>query len=385
MKRKIIYIILCFSLCISLQGNAQDSLSVDAIIKRIAEKQVDKDAFFMQDIFPSYITNKPQFKLKKKDNNSFYNALVGYTLNMLEDELNAGNRQIIDSIDNNSQKLFTHFKNTKGRETYNFWRTDSAYTFPYTWWISLIKKNANVADDLDCTVLCLLVSNTPDSTAAKVHTLMQQFVNNTAHPTKTTSADYKKYGAYSSWFGKNFPVVFDLCVLSNVLTFVQTYDLKWSKADSASLQLIIAALNKKNHIEKPLLVSPYYGRTSIILYHLARLMYVKPIPALEDLKDSLIQQALTAFDQTNDLLEKILLSNALYKWKATPPPMPSFTLKEIEQSDLPFFIGNIPSYLKYTYQKELVKKGIGLFYYYCPAFNDALLAEYLVLKSKAKR
>ncbi|MGN6617113.1 MAG: hypothetical protein ACTHJ5_08035, partial [Ilyomonas sp.] len=85
MKRKIIYIILCFSLCISLQGNAQDSLFVDAIIKRIAEKQVDKDAFFMQNIFPSYITNKPQFKLKKKDNNSFYNALVGYTLNMLED------------------------------------------------------------------------------------------------------------------------------------------------------------------------------------------------------------------------------------------------------------------------------------------------------------
>ena len=113
-------------------------------------------------------------------------------------------------------------------------------------------------------------------------------------------------------------------------------------------------------------------------------MYIKPIPAMEELKDTLIQQALTAFEQTNDPLEKILLSNALYKWNAAPPQMSSFTLNEIEQSNLPFFIGNIPSYLRYGYQKALVKKGIGLFYYYCPAFNDALLAEYMVLKSKAK-
>ena len=42
--------------------------------------------------------------------------------------------------------------------------------------------------------------------------------------------------AYSTWFGKKFPVVFDVSVLCNVLSFIQQNNLQWTKADSASLK-----------------------------------------------------------------------------------------------------------------------------------------------------
>ena len=50
----------------------------------------------------------------------------------------------------------------------------------------------------------------------------------------------------------------------------------------------------------------------------------------------------------------------------------------IEKNSMPFFIGNIPSYLKQPLRENMIDKNILLFYHYCPAWNDALLLEYLL-------
>ena len=174
----------------------------------------------------------------------------------------------------------------------------------------------------------------------------------------------------------------DVCVMSNVLSFVQAYDLTWSKADSASLDLIISSLNNKDHINNPVMIAPYYGGTSIILYHLARLMSIKPIPALERRKNSLVNDAIRQLEQTKSELEKIILSNALMKWNSNAL-VPSVITNEIEKSDLPFFVGNIPSIFPAAFQKPFAKKGIAVYYHYCPAYNNVLLLEYLVLKNES--
>ncbi len=373
----------CF-LLFALPSFSQDSLT-NFLVKRIAAQQMTTDAFFIKGIFPSYISNDEHFSNHQKDNNIFYNGLIGYTLKNIKPSLSENNQRLVDEMLDASRETFSHFKNQKGRDTYNFWRTDSTFVFPYTKWIHFVKKTPNLPDDMDDTVLSLFALGADDSDAEAVHQLMQHYINCDSNKVKIDEAAYQNIPAYSVWFGKKFPVVFDVCVMSNVLSFVQTHNIKWTAADSASLNVIITAIKNEDFINHSLEVSPYYGRTSIILYHLARLMSIKPIPELEAMKPNLIADAVNEFAATDNVLEKIILCSAIMKWGYNAP---AITLPEenkiervIEKNDMPFFIGNIPSYLQSGEKKFLLMNDMGLFYHYCPAYNDALLLEYLALKN----
>ncbi|MGI8952318.1 MAG: hypothetical protein ACR2FN_12145 [Chitinophagaceae bacterium] len=385
-KSNTLLIFITFSFCIfSNNIFSQDSALIHYLVQRIADQQIKQDNFFLTEIFPSYISNKEKFSSRKKDNNIFFSGLIIYTLKNIQKNLSKKDQLIIDTIFLRSKPLFAKFKNRKGRETYNFWRTDSAYNFPYTNWIRLIKKNTALPDDMDDTVFSLFALSASDSVAEQVHQLMQYYVNSDSSKVRIENSAYKNFQAYSTWFGKNFPVVFDICVMSNILSFVQSYNLNWAKADSASLQFILQVIQTKDYIKNPLLVSPYYGKTSIILYHLSRLMSIKNIPKLEQIKPYLIADAVNEFNQSKNILEKIILCSSIIKFGYNSPliSVPSINQikNEIEGNDFSFFIGNIPSYLSNTEKTILLEKNFGLFYHYCPAYNDALLLEYLVLKN----
>jgi len=371
-------LIIILSFTISLHALAQDSVLMNSLMHRIAMQQASENKFFIKGVFPSYITNQRHFKKQKKDNNIFFTALIDYTLQ------NLSAKQLMDtaqyqSIHTAALPAYTFFKNKKGRNTYNFWRTDTAYTFPYTGWIHKIKKNTALPDDMDDTVLSLLAQNADSATAAAVHAQMQLYSSNDKKKWKAIDKSYRKYGIYSVWYGRHFPVVMDVCVLSNVLYFVQHYNLQWTGADSASLQVIVQAIASGDYIKKPLSVSPYYGNTSVVLYHIARLMSSKPIPQLEALKVALITTAVNQFAHTNNPLEKAILCTAVMRLGYVPPTFEIPDIKAIEHNDLPFFIGNIPSYFPVFIKQLFYNKGWGLFYHYCPAYNDALFVEYLAL------
>jgi len=114
-------------------------------------------------------------------------------------------------------------------------------------------------------------------------------------------------------------------------------------------------------------------------------MSIKPIPELEKIKPYLIADAVNEFSATDNILEKIILCSAIIKWGYNPPPISipkeSDIERIIEKNNMPFFIGNIPSYLPEAERDFLLSNKLGLFYHYCPAYNDALLLEYLVLKN----
>ncbi len=366
-----------------VKAKAQHDSLVHHFLKRIEAEQKKPDDFFIDEIFPSYISSHETFNTKKKDNNIFYNGLIIYTLEKAKVHIVGNDRRLVEKIIADARQPFPKFKN-KRRNTYNFWRTDSAYAFPYTWWIRLLNQNAAPPDDMDDSVFGEFAMDEGHEYSKQLHFLMQRYVNIDTINFKSVEKKYKHIRFYSTWFGKNFPVVLDVSVLCNILSFVQEDNLKWTKSDSASLQLIRTAIDNNDIVDRPLSVSPYYGKTSIILYHLARLMSVKPIAELENVKPKLKELALQEFYKTHHSLEKIMLASALYKWGY---PAPEFKLpsthhleKEIEHNNFPFFIGNIPSYFAAGKREFLTKNKIGLFFHYCPAFNDALLIEYLTLK-----
>ena len=135
---------------------AQDSLLIHQLLQRIASQQERGDNGFIKGNFPSYISNTSSLKKKKQDDNVFFAALINYTLRRQYPSLSLRNCLLVDSIQQQSKNLYNHFQNKKGRLTYNFWRTDTAFLFPYTNWIHRIKKNTSLPDDMDDTVLSLL-------------------------------------------------------------------------------------------------------------------------------------------------------------------------------------------------------------------------------------
>lgn len=365
---------------ISLQSKAQDSISVDYLLDRIETQQLKHGTYFLEGIFPSYISAVKNFKTKKPDNTIFYNALIAYTLKKNYNRFTQEQKITSDSILARSIHALPKFKN-KNRNTYNFWRTDTATKFNYSWWLPIFKGNSSLPDDMDDTVLGLMMNEENKDSAEALHRLMQSYIN-LKPPLKTTYKIYQNDSAYSTWFGKKFPVVFDVSVMCNILSFIQENDLEWTKADSASLKHIIRTI-QRNDIEKhSLFISPYYGNVSIILYHLARLMSIKPISELEALKPNLIKTAQQHLSSSNNMLEKIMLSTALIKWNAKPAVLNiNFNdVSKIEKNNLPFFIGNIPSYFKQPWKGKFIALRLLMYYHYSPAWNDCLLLEYLLLK-----
>jgi hypothetical protein len=113
------------------------------------------------------------------------------------------------------------FKNRQGRDTYNFWRTDTPQIFPNAGWLNTFDKSQSLPDDLDDTVILLWAEEASRERAALVHDTMQLFANTKGKTVKNSLPAFKKLPAYSTWFGKKMPIDFDMAVLCNVYNSLQ--------------------------------------------------------------------------------------------------------------------------------------------------------------------
>jgi len=78
-------------------------------------------------------------------------------------------------------------------------------------------------------------------------------------------------------------------------------------------------LEERKHITAANYIAPHYVTLPVILYHVSRLMAVKPIPELEKLKPQLIEDAKQALLSSDNFLDQVLLSTSLLRWGASPP------------------------------------------------------------------
>lgn len=365
---------------------SQDTLIMTQLLNRIEALQAKESSVFPRGLFPSYRMYALNKDREKADGNIFFTGLIVMTLCDIRPQLTKEQVWIADRIIRNAEPTYQKFQNRKGRPTYNFWPTDTPRIFPNAGWMNLLDKSQALPDDLDDTVIMLLAMNAPDTTAKLVHELMQGFTNNGRKKVRNTFTNYRDIGAYSTWFGQKMPVDFDVCVLANVLYFVQRYNLPWTAADSASLHLIEKVLQEKKHITDAPYVSPHYNQLPNILYHLSRLMSVKPIPSLAQYKNSLIEQTREAFVKTGNFMDEVILGTALLRWNVTPPVLKTHTANSwedlAENGAFSFFIANMASMLPNPLKQWMGGAGVGKFYYNCPAYQDLLLLEYLAWKNK---
>jgi hypothetical protein len=315
----------------------------------------------------------------KNDPNVFFTGLIVHTLKKYQKQCTPYQQGLIQQIVKDGLSSVGLFKNKSGRDTYNFWRTDTPQIFPNAGLLNKFDKSQSLPDDFDDTVILLWAQEVTKERAAVVHDTMQLYANTKVKTIKNTLAPFKNLPAYSTWFGKKMPIDFDMAVLCNVLSFVNAYDLQWTASDSASLQLITTAIHKNWHVTKADFIAPHYAKPAVIMYHIARLLTAgnqQNIETLIALKPTLLKQTDSLLIISKDPLEAILLNTARVHFGGIPnDAYQTLDQVAIEQSKYPFFIANMASMLPSPIKRPLSKLAFAKFEYRCPAYNLALLWE----------
>lgn len=367
---------------------AADSLPTNQVLARIRYLQKMQSGDFPAGIFPAYREYNHR-TVAKADDNPFFTGLIALTLQNLRAYLSPAEQAVCDSICADAQPAYRLYRNKKGRPTWNFWRTNPTVVFPHSGWINLMNRTHALPDDIDDTNIILLASGAAGDTVKAVHGLMQAHTNTGKNRKKMRYKEYQGIEAYSTWFGISFPVDIDVCVLSNVLYTFLRYNIPFTHADSASLQFICTAIDNGHYITKPSYVSPHYARTPIILYHISRLMEAGRLEALEQRRPGLIAEARRQFDAAKNPVDKIMLATVLMRWGQAVPAMiwqvEAGIFPYFENNDFSFFVASMTSILPDPLRQWLGSTGTGRFFYYCPAYNDLLLLEYLVLQRRVEK
>jgi len=377
--------VICFSVS-HFTSKANDTLLATQLLERIKLLQPASAGVFPKGVFPSYRTYALNKDRQKADINIFFTGLISFTLQNLQNYFTPYQKKIATDIIMSANESAIKFKNQKGRDTYNFWPTDTSQIFPNSGWMNWFDKQQALPDDLDDTVILLMALNVTDSTAKIVHGIMQNFTNSGDKQINNTFKNYRTIPAYSTWFGNKMPVDFDVSVLSNVLYFVQRYNLDWTNADSSSVALICKTIEEKKHLTDAAYISPHYHSSAIIMYHLSRLMQIKLIPSLEKYRISLINDTRQLLATSDNFMDQVLLQTSLMRWGIRPQSITINSDKPlqiiIEDESFSFFIANMASMLPDQFKKVAGSLGVGKFYYYCPAYNNLLLLENIILQQQ---
>lgn len=307
----------------------------------------------------------------------FYPVLIARTLQENRAFFSSDDQSAIDEVVTAVIQRLPSYQNASGRLTYNFWPTDSTFVFHYN---GSTKEKRKLPDDLDDTALALLVSKASKTQADSAHAVMQGYTNRPGKRVRGAPRAYRKFQTYSTWYGKRFPVVFDVSVLLNVLDFVYHYDLPLTSADSAAIHLIAEMLERKDHLRKPKTLSPYYPQSSLILYHLARVIDRHDPAFLRDTKADLVAQGKQLMDKSEDVLERCILRLTLAKLGVESTlGEEAFTIESIRSSEFSFFHGNAPSYFPNIIRKPLDWLNLLEYKHYSEGHNLSILLEYLIL------
>ena len=347
---------------------------IDSLIGRISDLQVTgADTNYPAGLFPSQRAYLPGRKAAKADDNIFFTGLIAWTLKSIKTDLSAKNQAVVDAMMAKAAANYQRYRNKDGGPVYNFWQTQPSRHFPNSRYFSQRKKYI-IPDDLDDTAILYLSADFSDSLKLEVKKLMAENANGQKRRIRNTFRRYKKVPAYSTWFGKNMPVDFDICVQANGMRFVLDNQLELNQFDSATIWLMKDMLVARKHIKRPHYISPHYQNTSIILYHLARLVAAhSQHPLLVDFKPLLIKDLKREMQRTDNGMEKILLQTSLSRLNNSAGA--KIELRQEDWDDFYFFVANMTSVFPNPVKGIFANSRKTNFFYRSEAYYLTLLLE----------
>ncbi len=364
----------------------------DLVIQKLFDLQNNANRkYFDEGIFESTRENS-FWKYKRPDTNIFFTTLIVFYLQKIKDKVSVQSQELIEIICEKAKANYPKFKNKDGLNTYNFFKTVKSGHFPHG---NIMHRfeHFKIPDDVDDTAF--IYRTLPHSTSDALW-LQQKLAKHANLSTKKNTHTFKEYQnlrAYSTWFGKNMYVEFDVCILSNILSSLLSFGLTLDQHGQDSILYIKDVILSNKHIDYPFRVAHCYPRTIVIIYHVARLMANHSIEILEDCRPILIKNILDLLKQKQHFLDEIVLIISLLNLDISYQFQLKSKIKilqnQIESSlktapdfgEFYFFIGGMMTSFENKLSYYLAKQKYFHLYWRSEAFNWAIMAEFLVLTS----
>jgi hypothetical protein len=259
---------------------------------------------------------------------------------------------------------------------------------PHTYYFKYLKSVFGQGEDADDSVMILMAADNDDSNNAVLKKKLIDVSNLSKKKIISTYKKYRSYPAYSTYLGERMTPDFDFAVHCNVLYFVFDKKLPLVKQDSATIHLLAEMLKHGEYMKAPTYLSPYYVKSSILIYHVARLIGAFHIPELEKYKPQLIEDARKLLETSNNVMDQIILRTSLLRLGADAPPLNIGSINEFEKSNQKqyiFFQARAAFSYPTPFKQIFLHWSYITYYFYCPAYNKILWLEYLSLHSIERR
>lgn len=386
MKKTLIILVFIFAAQAGIAGQ-NDTLLITALLKDIAAEQVTADGEFYKGTFPSFRECGGAPHNYQPDNNVFFTAIAAFAFRNMLPELSASNKQLAGQIIKNAASGYPYYKNQFGDPFYNFWPVH-APLLPHSYYFKYLNSVFAQGEDADDSVMILMTDNNDDSTNKILKQRLIE-VSNLSENRQIIST-YKKYRnipAYSTYLGKRMTPDFDFAVHCNIMYFMFDKHLPFTTQDSATLHLIELMVSERAYMKAPVYLSPYYVKSSILIYHLTRLMGAFNIPELEKYKPQIVEDINSLLASSNNVMDQIILRTSLLRLGEKAPELNLKSIPEFEKSNQRqyiFFQARAAFSYPTPFKQVFLNWSYITYYFYCPAYNKALWLEYLVEKNKKR-
>lgn len=366
--------------------NKVNEMLIDSLVELISKEQIlEKKDFYPGMIYSYRGLAAPPYNYQP-DNNIFFSAISAFTLRNLKVRLKQKNQNTIDSVIAKIAANYPRFQNKKKLPYYNFWPT-GAPIMPNSLFFKYLSAIFSQGEDADDSVMILMTSKTTDSINAILKNRINELSNlgSANRKIKSTLKRYKKIPAYSTYLGGKMPVDFDFAVQCNLLYFTYDQNLPFSEQDKGTIQLISKMVEDRLYMKRPTYIAPYYVESSILLYHLTRLMSAFHPAELEIYKTQLISDLQYLQAKRKNIMEKILISTSLMRLGAESPELNLNSIQNFKNSNQEKFVffQARPAFWYPSPLKQIFLHVPYLnYHFYAPTFNKILWLENLALQNK---
>jgi hypothetical protein len=343
-------------------------------IEKIDQLQSRGDRYFPSGIFPAYRSNS-LIGYERPDTTIFFSAIICFTLQSIRGKTGTGHVPGIDKICDSVMGNYRDFQNKDGLKTYNFWKTKPSKHFPNG---NIFRRfeHFRIPDDIDDTAFVYLTSGPSAEDMLWLKNKLRMHANGSKQWIKNTYPEYRSLKAYSTWFGKNMYIEFDVCVLSNMLYCIYEYDMPLDEHDEASIRYISSVIETDRYRKEPFRCAHQYPRTPLIIYHVSRLISAFNPAGLEHIKQKLIADTESLLNETENAMDRVILSTSLLRLgiKTDRIAVEKFTAREFE--GFYFFIAGLLTAYEHSFLYRLSDCPLFHMYWTCEAHCWTLLAEY---------
>ncbi|MCF0073316.1 hypothetical protein LZD49_22755 [Dyadobacter sp. CY261] len=351
---------------------------LEILISRIQALQSTGNALFPKGLFPAQRSNSI-IGYQRPDTTMFFSAIIAFTLQSVRKYVSPTSQQQIDAIHDLVTANYPDFQNKDGLKTYNFWKTKPSRHFPNGRWFHRF-EHFRIPDDIDDTAFAYLTTSPTEEELLWLKEKLSLHANGTKLWIRNTYPEYKPLVAYSTWFGKNMYVEFDVSVLSNMLYCILHYKMPLNAHDEASFEYIRSVIETRRYIHAPFRCAHQYPRTPLIIYHVTRLITAFDPPALRSVKDQLIGDTVNLLKITRNKMDRVLLATSLLRFglqKTERITVETFSEKDFK--GFYFFIAGLLTAYENPLLYRLSGSPLAHMHWTCEAHCWTLLAEYEVL------